>query len=189
MCIRDRNEYSQGHDHDSSISWKPLSEINDAIDSGYYYLTGDIHTTSEWKINSTVALCLNGYSIICDSDTAAINIGRSGQLTITDCSADEKGTITHSDGKNGRGIYSMGKLDLWRGSVAGNQYYVKIDYSSPDDYYDYYDRPVDYGTGKMCIRDRKYMNARLQGMLLRLFAYKREAAYLQFPLNLRLHRF
>lgn len=146
-CFCGMNEYSQGHDHDSLISWKPLSEINDAIDSGYYYLTGDIHTTSEWKINSTVALCLNGYSIICDSDTAAINIERGGQLTITDCSADETGTITHSDGKNGRGIYSMGKLDLWRGSVAGNQYYVKIDYSSPDDYYDYYDRPVDYGTG------------------------------------------
>ncbi len=146
-CLCGMNEYSQRHDHDSSISWKPLSEINDDIDSGYYYLTGDIHTTSEWKINSTVALCLNGYSIICDSDTAAINIGRSGQLTITDCSADETGTITHSDGKNGRGIYSIGKLELWRGSVAGNQYYVKIDYSSPDDYYDYYDRPVDYGTG------------------------------------------
>lgn len=49
-CFCGMNEYSQGHDHDSSISWKPLSEINDDIDSGYYYLTGDIHTTSEWKI-------------------------------------------------------------------------------------------------------------------------------------------
>lgn len=44
-------------------------------------------------------LCLNGHSIICDSDTAAINIGREGILTITDCSVSETGKITHSDGK------------------------------------------------------------------------------------------
>lgn len=143
-CVCGMNESGQVHEHDSSTNWEPLSEINDDIDSGCYYLTGDIHTTSEWNISSTIALCLNGYSIICDSDTAAINIGRGGQLTITDCSADETGTITHSDGKNGRGIYNSGELAIWRGSVSGNQYYVKIDYSRPEDYYD---RPVDYGTG------------------------------------------
>lgn len=141
-CICVTGEYN--HEHDDTINWQPLSEINDSIESGYYYLDGDIHTTSEWSVNGDVNLCLNGHSIICDSDTAAINIRREGILTITDCSAGETGTITHSDGKNGRGIYSIGTLNLWRGSVASNRCWVKNQYVGPD--YSY-DRPVDYGAG------------------------------------------
>ena len=133
-CICVTGEYN--HEHDDTINWQPLSEINDSIESGYYYLDGDIHTTSEWSVNGDVNLCLNGHSIICDSDTAAINIRREGILTITDCSAGETGTITHSDGKNGRGIYSIGTLNLWRGSVASNRCWVKNQYVGPDYSYD-----------------------------------------------------
>ena len=141
-CICVTGEYN--HEHDDTINWQPLSEINDSIESGYYYLEGDIHTTSEWKVYGKVNLCLNGHSIICDSDTAAINIGREGILTITDCSAGETGTITHSDGKNGRGIYNIGTLNFWRGSVDSNKCWIENQYVGPD--YSY-DRPVDYGAG------------------------------------------
>lgn len=141
-CICVTGEYN--HEHDDTINWQPLSEINDSIESGYYYLDGDIHTTSEWSVNGDVNLCLNGHSIICDSDTAAINIGREGILTITDCSVSETGKITHSDGKNGRGIYNIGTLNLWRGSVDSNKCWIENQYVGPD--YSY-DRPVDYGAG------------------------------------------
>ena len=46
--------------------------------------------------------------------------------------------------KNGRGIYNIGTLNLWRGSVDSNKCWIENQYVGPD--YSY-DRPVDYGAG------------------------------------------
>lgn len=113
-----------GHQHDTSQKWTPISEINDSLSEGYYYLTQDVHTSSAWNPQDGVVLCLNGHSIICDSDTAVINLSRDKSLTLTDCSTAETGAITHEKGGNGRGICNKGgTLNLWRGSISGNQYH------------------------------------------------------------------
>ena len=120
-CVCGTEEY--GHQHDTSQKWTPVSEINDSLREGYYYLTQDVHTSSAWNPQDGVVLCLNGHSIICDSDTAVINLSRNKSLTVTDCSTTETGAITHEEGKNGRGICNKGgTLNLWRGSISGNQY-------------------------------------------------------------------
>lgn len=110
------------HTHDTTQTWVGVNVLEDIMDTDYcYYLTQDVVIKDTWDPLSGMVLCLNGYNIICDESVAVISRNANHKLTLTDCSENETGEITHAYGRTGRGIYNrVGRVDLWRGSVCGN---------------------------------------------------------------------
>ncbi len=110
------------HTHDVNTEWvgiTSLDEINP--DHKNYYLKNDVIIKNSWDPTSGNSLCLNGYSIICDASVAVISKHSNHTLTLTDCSKNETGEITHAYGRLGRGINNnLASITLWRGSIKNN---------------------------------------------------------------------
>lgn len=100
-------------------TWIGVSNLTDITSGGYYYLTDNVTLNGTWTCNNNVALCLNGKTITGAAGFDAIEVAKGTTLSITDCQ-NEVGKITHEAGKQGRGIYSLGNLNLYNGKITGN---------------------------------------------------------------------
>lgn len=100
-------------------TWIGVSNLTDIESGGYYYLTDNVALDDTWRCINNVALCLNGKTITGAPGVEAIRVAKGTTLTITDCQ-NEVGKITHEAGKEGRGIYSLGDLNLYKGKITGN---------------------------------------------------------------------
>ena len=103
----------------SNQTWIGVSRLSDIKSSGNYYLTDNVTLDETWNCNISVNLCLNGKTITGAAGFDAIEVAKGTTLSITDCQ-NEVGKITHEAGKQGRGIYSLGNLNLYNGKITGN---------------------------------------------------------------------
>lgn len=111
----------KSHAHGKVTEWVGITSLDEiSTEHTYYYLKNNVVTVASWKPVSGTVLCLNGYSVTCDADADTVKIEEESSFTLTDCSADESGRITHTSGKNGRGVENRGTFNLWRGGISGN---------------------------------------------------------------------
>ena len=96
------------HDHVcENVTWKPVADGIKSfayLESGNYYLTGDITVTERKTFTKKLTICLNGYNIYTTADTVFSYIDPGAELNICDCS----------------GQYADG-LWTWDGTVYANQ--------------------------------------------------------------------
>ena len=116
---------SDSHSHGTDKKWTAISTLSEINGAGYYFLTDNVELNNTWvclKSYNNVELCLNGKTITCKSENAAISVAIGASLVITDCAdkPESIGKITHKDGFSGCGIYVAGSLTLWNGSITGN---------------------------------------------------------------------
>ena len=119
---------------ESNISNKAFSGIGYALSTGNYYLENSITLqhplyfgdASEKNVN----LCLNGNTITANGDFDAVILYRDNgyrvAFSLTDCK--NTGEITHSEEKNGCGVYvyssSRAKFNMYGGAITGNKGHV-----------------------------------------------------------------
>ena len=105
-------------DHDNVV-WKGINDLDEITEDGNYYLKQSVNLSSTWTCGHNVKLCLNGKSIIMVGANDAIKVAYGNTFTLCDCGGN--GTITHSSGKNGRGVYvETGSFTMYSGSITGN---------------------------------------------------------------------
>lgn len=104
----------------------------DSNNTAYIYLTGNVEMSKALTIPQgyTLYLCLNGHSITktsedygeSNSQTYANGVidGSAGNVTFTLCNCKTDGTITHTSGKNGRGVWVKGTFIMYGGAISGN---------------------------------------------------------------------
>ena len=105
--------------HHGNQTWIGVSNLTDIKSSGNYYLKDNVTLDETWNCNISVNLCLNGKTITGAAGGETIRVAKKTTLIITDCQ-NEVGKITHEAGKVGRGIYSLGDLNLYNGKITGN---------------------------------------------------------------------
>lgn len=112
------------HKNAESHTWTGISDLSQANENGYYYLTDNITLDSTWTPEFGVVLCLNGKTITADGDFNAIQVAPGRLFTITDCK--DSGRITHTSGKKGCGIQSgdqgqsAPEVHMYGGTISGN---------------------------------------------------------------------
>ena len=95
------------------------------LSAGSYYLTEDLKTDATIRIADDVKLCLNGHSIIAESDTtcAILIDGDNASLTLCDCRGGstnaEYGKITTNFKGRGVSLWN-GSFTMYGGSIAEN---------------------------------------------------------------------
>ncbi len=111
----------EGQKETSQITFKPWTDDKSLPDTAdNYYLTKNVTLSSTWKPANGTVLDLNGNTITADGDFAAITIEGGGSFTLVDCKSN-KGTITHTGGKTGRGVYvDNGSFAMYGGNITGN---------------------------------------------------------------------
>lgn len=88
------------------------------LESGSYYLTGDIVGQIDVPAGVTATLCLNGKTITAEADTAAINVA--GTLKL--CSCGEKGgMVTGTSTASLINVNATGVLHLYSGVTVTNK--------------------------------------------------------------------
>jgi len=136
----------EGHNCQQIVEWIALEgEVNfGTLDSGYYYLTGDVTAVSvkdqfvgrvsknsdgSWTCTQTTDLtvCLNGYDITASGSRAFMGVTQGSRLTITDCAYDPAdptrgGTVTGGDNANGGIIYTYAKSEF---NIYGGNFTAK----------------------------------------------------------------
>lgn len=115
-------------------AWDGASEItyDSETKTAYIYLANNVEISDELTIprGHTLYLCLNGHSITktsedfgeSNSQTYAKGVidGSAGNVTFALCNCKTDGTITHTSGKNGRGVYVDGIFIMYGGAISGN---------------------------------------------------------------------
>ena len=123
------------HDHNDR-TWTELTADGGTLESGNYYLAGDVTLTTDITIadNATVTLCLNGYTLTGTVTNAVITFNEGVDFTLEDCSADAsapagRGVITGGIGfldeytiRRGGGVYMSGNstFTMNGGTISGN---------------------------------------------------------------------
>lgn len=104
----------------------------DSNNTAYIYLTGNVEMSKALTIpqGHTLYLCLNDHSITKTSedydeshnrsDAKGVIDGSAGNVTFTLCNCKTDGTITHTSGKNGRGVWVKGTFIMYGGAISGN---------------------------------------------------------------------
>ena len=98
-----------------------------------YYLADDLKLNGSLKISSgrAINLCLNGHSIKQTGNVDAITVGNYNVVNLYDCSENNKGQITHTDGATGRGIKffasAVNTFNMYGGTITGNHATAKND--------------------------------------------------------------
>ena len=95
------------HDH-ADGTWTELTADGGTLQSGNYYLAGDVKLTTDITIadNTTVVLCLNGYKLTGTGTDSVITVSDDASFTLTDCrSASEEAEYQHS--------YYVAESGLW----------------------------------------------------------------------------
>lgn len=119
---------------ESNVSNKAFSGIGYALSTGNYYLENSI--TLQYPLyfgdasEKNVNLCLNGNTITANGDFDAVILyrdnGHSVAFSLTDCK--NTGKITHSEEKNGCGVYvyssTRAKFNMYEGAITGNKGHV-----------------------------------------------------------------
>lgn len=90
------------------------------LPEGNYYLESNLTLNAGIVVSGKVTLCLNGKSIIGETDHAVITVNPYTTFTLTDCEG--TGTITHTgDGQNSSGVTVFdGTFHMEGGSITGN---------------------------------------------------------------------
>lgn len=115
-------------------AWNGTSEIayDSTTKTAYIYLTDNVNISNKLTIpqGHTLYLCLNGHSITKTSedydeshnrsDANGVIDGRAGNVTFALCNCKTNGTITHTSGKNGRGVWVKGTFIMYGGTISGN---------------------------------------------------------------------
>lgn len=115
-------------------AWDGTSEIayDSTTKTAYIYLADNINISNKLTIpqGHTLYLCLNGHSITktsedfgeSNSQTYANGVidGSAGNVTFALCNCKTDGTITHTSGKNGRGVWVEGTFIMYGGAISGN---------------------------------------------------------------------
>ena len=136
----------EGHVCEHVLDWYPLEgEVNfGTLESGYYYLTGDvtaISVTDEFIGRVTknddgsytctqttdLTICLNGYDITAAGSRVFMGVTQGSSLTITDCAYDPNdtsrgGTVTGGNNANGGIIYTYAKSEF---NIYGGNFTAK----------------------------------------------------------------
>ena len=87
------------------------------LPEGNYYLESNLTLDAGITVYDEVTLCLNGKSIEFTGNHTCILVH--GTFTLTDCK--ETGTITHSAGQDGNGVFvAGGAFHMKGGSITGN---------------------------------------------------------------------
>ena len=89
---------------------------------GKYCLGSDVVIDATWEVacQKDYELCLHGHSIIANGDFDAITVKSNSGYKFILRDYVSGGKITHASGKTGRGIYSMGRVDMYGGNITGN---------------------------------------------------------------------
>ena len=103
---------SSSHSNQTWQEWDGTTKMY----NGYYYLTKDVVLTSTINLDYsyTSYLCLNGYSITCD--TMVFNVYTLRSLLITDC----KGTGRIESSGSSETIRNNNHLTIWGGTIVNN---------------------------------------------------------------------
>ena len=106
------------HNHDEEwIEWTDGNNLPN--DSGKYYLSKSVTLTDSWKPVNGIVLCLNNYSITMNANTDEV-IKINDGVTFTLCSC-KRGSVTHGEGYNGRGVtVNGGKFIMSGGFIRNN---------------------------------------------------------------------
>ncbi len=104
-------------------------------EEGNYYLTGDVKISNGWTPpNGDTVLCLNGYSIIVDTDEFAVAVeDEKINFALTDCIGG--GRITHAVAEDGvltgGGVSVVeGTFNMYGGEITGNKLVSNPDYDA-----------------------------------------------------------
>ena len=98
-----------------------------------YYLADDLKLNGSLKISSGrgINLCLNGHSIKQTGNVDAITVDNYNVVNLYDCSENNKGQVTHTDGATGRGIKffasAVNTFNMYGGTITGNHATAKND--------------------------------------------------------------
>ena len=115
-------------------AWDGTSEItyDSETKTAYIYLADNVQISDALTIpqGHTLYLCLNDHSITKTSedydeshnrsDAKGVIDGSAGNVTFTLCNCKTDGTITHTSGKNGRGVWVKGTFIMYGGAISGN---------------------------------------------------------------------
>ncbi len=108
-----------------AIEWTAWNGDETILDSGYYYLTGDVNAYVIVVDGRDVHICLNGYTL--DGSGESTVFVENGSFTLTDCVGTGKltggtGTDPWGSATQGGGIYSEpgGIVTVYGGSITGN---------------------------------------------------------------------
>ena len=95
------------HDH-ADGTWKAITADGGTLESGNYYLAGDVTLTTDITIadNATVTLCLNGYKLTGAGTSSVITVDAGASFTLEDCQeASEAAEHQHAYYINSDGLY------------------------------------------------------------------------------------
>ena len=115
-------------------AWNGTSEItyDSETKTAYIYLADNVNISNKLTIpqGHTLYLCLNGHSITKTSEdfgesnsqiyANGVIDGSAGNVTFALCNCKTDGTITHTSGKNGRGVWVKGTFIMYGGTISGN---------------------------------------------------------------------
>ena len=115
-------------------AWDGTSEIayDSTTKTAYIYLAENVNISNKLTIpqGHTLYLCLNGHSITKTSEdfgesnsqifANGVIDGSAGNVTFALCNCKTDGTITHTSGKNGRGVWVKGTFIMYGGTISGN---------------------------------------------------------------------
>ena len=115
-------------------AWDGTSEIayDSTTKTAYIYLADNVNISNALTIpqGHTLYLCLNDHSITKTSedydeshnrsDANGVIDGSAGNVTFALCNCKTNGTITHTSGKNGRGVWVKGTFIMYGGAISGN---------------------------------------------------------------------
>ena len=112
----DTHHHSVSNDGEE-IFWTGISEANEIIENGNYYLKEDITLSADLVIDETVSLCLNGHKIDVSElgGVKQVKVSESGTLNICDCSGNDSGMITSA--RDTSTVHNKGQLNLYSGSL------------------------------------------------------------------------
>ena len=109
------HNHTVGGENVTFTAWTETDSLPDA--TGNYYLTDSVTLTETWTPADGVILDLNGKSIEFKDEHTSITVHYS--FTLTDCKG--TGTITHSAGQDGNGVFvAGGTFHMEGGSITGN---------------------------------------------------------------------
>ena len=115
-------------------AWDGTSEIayDSTTKTAYIYLADNVNISNKLTIpqGHTLYLCLNDHSITKTSEdfgesnsqiyADGVIDGSAGNVTFALCNCKTDGTITHTSGKNGRGVWVKGTFIMYGGAISGN---------------------------------------------------------------------
>lgn len=109
------HSHAVGGENVTFTAWTEANSLPD--EAGNYYLTDSVTLTETWTPVDGVILDLNGKSIEFKGEHTSITVHDS--FTLTDCKG--TGTITHSAGQDGNGVFvAGGTFHMEGGSITGN---------------------------------------------------------------------